>query len=80
MDVRVFENVVRYSIEVRLGFDIGKGYLRGLLHDITELSGQTQLALPGHTGRLDEENLTAVLGPGEPVDTPGISVRSRTSG
>jgi len=36
-----------------------------LLHDVPELSGQSELSLAPHQGRLGQQEFSADLGPGE---------------
>src|SRR5881628_1192122 len=48
----------------------GERRLRRLLHDVAELAGQCQRALALHPRRLDEEDVAARRGPGEPDGHP----------
>ena len=47
------------------GPDVGEGRLGRLLHHVPELAGQDELALPGHGGGLDEQDVAAGGGPGQ---------------
>ena len=48
-----------------VGPGIAQGGLGGFLHDFAQGTGQREVPLPLHLGRLDEEDLAAGLGPGD---------------
>ena len=52
--------------QVGVAAHVGQRGLRGLLHDVAELTGDRQLALAGHRGRLDEQHVAADRRPGQP--------------
>ena len=66
MDVADFE-LARVDAEL-LGprLQVAEGRGRRLFHDLAQLSRQVELALPGHHGGLDEDDLAPGRGPGQP--------------
>ena len=49
-----------------VGADVGERDLRRLLHHVTQLAGEGELAVAGRVGGLDEEDVAAGAGHGEP--------------
>ena len=67
-------------IALELGQELGRvaaqqreRRLRRLAHDVAELAGDRQLAVAGHRRRLDEQDLAADRGPGEPGRDAGAA-------
>ena len=54
------------AVAVRVGLEEAQGRLGRLLHDLAQLPCQPQVALAGHLGRLDEDDLAAHRRPGQP--------------